>query len=231
LLAFKVNLYRYTVARGDSAEAAAVRLALITRAGAFTDVVVSGDDTGGTGGGDGATGGDQRMLQFELRLGLPPKVLAGIAGLMCCSPEEATAIAAALGTSSSSSSGGGVVDDASDVAHDAAPIAFVDIEGRVTVQLAPESRRRAGRYVAYILKQVEPVVCGGDRGDDDDDEGVDTFGEVPDGVDAETWRAAYRLQSGARGVFRAAEAPLDDNSLLSRGEWIDAAVADLLIAY
>ena len=92
------------------------------------------------------------------------------------------------------------------------------------------------RYnVAYILKQVEPVVCGG--GDEDEyGDGLDGYGfeaaetpAAPAGVDSERWLAACRLRSGARGVFAAAEAPLDDASLLARGEWVDSAVADLLV--
>ena len=96
--ALDFNLRRYTegalkgglasVARGDSREAAAARMALLVRAGAFT-----------ADGGEGAKGGGgagQRMLQFELRLGTSPRVLAGIAGLMCCTPDEALAMADAV---------------------------------------------------------------------------------------------------------------------------------------
>lgn len=282
--AFRAGLE--SVARGDSAQAAAARHALLARAGAFTpDTSDDGDgkypydnDGIGGGGGDvdearsaGAAPSEQRMLQFDLRLGLPPKVLAGIAGIMCCAPEEAIAVAAAVGVLPGGGGaaaggegknphdvdgigGGGEGEgEGDDVASAASPdsdasadnrIAFVDIEGRVAVRLAAESRRRAGRYVAYILEQVEPVVCGERGGDDDDDEEDDrddrdaaasgeaaAFGdEVPEGVDAETWTAACRLRSGARGVFRAVETQLDDASLLARGEWIDAAVADLLVA-
>ena len=234
-----------SVARGDSAEAAAARLALLARAGVFTDNASTALEGGGGGMDDttaaaaAAVADEQRMLQFELRLGCPPKVLAGIAGIMCCTPEETIAIASALSDDDAGDAGDagdaaaaaadGSSSSSSSSSPDVAPIAFVDIEGRVTVRLAEESRRRAGRYVAYILDQVEPMVCGG--GDDRSSADADAETDVLEGVDEETWEAACRLQSGARGVFRAVETQLDDTSLLTRGEWIDAAVADLLVAY
>jgi hypothetical protein len=42
------------------------------------------------------------------------------------------------------------------------------------------------------------------------------------------WQSARRLRHGARAVFHAAAIPLDNDSLLNNGEWIDDAVADLL---
>ena len=252
------------MARDDPAAAAAARLTLLARVGAFTDshclpmvyppTYNVGSDAGDLNGDRAITKdtaadtaaavpGKQRMLQFELRLGVPPRVLAGIAGLMCCTPEEATSIAAVVvdsqqrgpGSSNGSGSGGisldgsphlsttqpisdgeigsdsggggakagesGGEDDVvvnasasasasastnmrsrveagsemevgsglgttsglgsgSGLGSAAGAVAFVDLDGRIRVQLGAESRRRAGRYVAYILKQVEPVVCG-----------------------------------------------------------------------
>ena len=179
------------VARGDSKDEAAARLALLMRAGVFSDG--SGDEW------------DRRVLEFELRLGSPPRVLAGIAGIMCCTADESKSITAAV-------SGGGT---------------GVGGEGEavVDVRLSAESRRRAGRYVAYILDQVEPTVCG-ESGEVDWEDDVAS----PEGVDVMTWRAACRLRRGARGVFLAARPALTDESLLDRGEWIDAAVASLLVA-
>ena len=108
--------------------------------------------------------------------------------------------------------------------------------------------------MAYILEQVEPMVCGDistaaaeeedseenhvnreDVEEEEDEEevaGAVYHGEAPyENIDNETWRAACRLQSGARGVFRSAHAQLDDASLTegARGAWVDAAVADLFV--
>ena len=159
---------------------------------------------------------DQRALAFELRLGDAPRVLAGIAGLMCCAPEEAIAIADAVANSF-----GGCVMDEEEEEDDEGATARVDASGRVRVRLLPESRRRAGRYVAYVLAQVEPVVLArrlkpgtatGDGLGKATGDGVTGDGAIGDGVgdgtgddsgaDAGTRAAAARVRAGAERTFR-----------------------------
>ena len=138
-----------SVSAGDDPRAAVAREDLLVRAGVFDRPRrgVAPDDA------------DQRALAFELRLGDAPRVLAGIAGLMCCAPEEAIAIAAAVANSF-----GGCIMDEEEEEEDEGATARVDASGRVRVRLLPESRRRAGRYVAYVLAQVEPVVLANGTG-------------------------------------------------------------------
>ena len=102
-------------------------------------------------------------------MGERPVALAGVAGLMCCSPEEAEAIEAVLAASF-----GGCVMDGFDEEEEeeggegSGAVARVDDAGRVKVRLAPESRRRAGKYVAFVLDQLEGIACGEDVGGDEE---------------------------------------------------------------
>ena len=74
-----------SVASGDSEEEAAARESLLVKAGAFS--VEEGEE------GEEEGGASARALQFELKLGTPPAVLAGISGVMCCAGDEAMAMA------------------------------------------------------------------------------------------------------------------------------------------
>jgi hypothetical protein len=163
-------------------------------------------------------GGQERALQFEVKLGERPKVLAGIAGLMCCTEDEALAVRRAMMTF-----GGCVMDEEEEDTEDA--VAVVDMSGRLKVRLCQESRRRTGRYVAFILDRVEPMACG--------EGGESSGGEspAPGGVDDANWSAALRVRAGAREVFRATNAMLENDALLTDGGWIDDAVASILNIY
>ena len=226
-----------SVASSDDSRAAVAREDLLVRAGVFDRPRRGGapDDA------------DQRALAFELRLGDAPRVLAGIAGLMCCAPEEAIAIADAVANSF-----GGCVMDEEEEEDDEGATARVDASGRVRVRLLPESRRRAGRYVAYVLAQVEPVVLASDEtgdgtgdgatGDGATGDGATGDGATGDGVtgdgngndigaDAGTRAAAARVRAGAERTFRSLDDSLTDDALLTGGEWIDEAVSKILVAY
>jgi hypothetical protein len=142
---------------------------------------------------------------------------------MCCAPDEAIAIAAAV----ANSFGGCIMDDDEEDEEDEGATARVDASGRVRVRLLPESRRRAGRYVAYILAQVEPVVLANDG--DGDGDGVGAGAGY--GADAGTRAAAARVRAGAERTFRSLDDSLTEDALLTRGEWIDEAVSKILVAY
>jgi hypothetical protein len=195
-----------SVAKDDSEEATVAREDLLVRSGAFDAAGVN------------EAGGQERALQFEVKLGERPKVLAGIAGLMCCTEDEALAVRRAMMTF-----GGCVMDEEEEDTEDA--VAVVDMSGRLKVRLCQESRRRAGRYVAFILERVEPMACG--------EGGESSGGEspAPGGVDDANWSAALRVRAGAREVFRATNAMLENDALLTDGGWIDDAVASILNIY
>ena len=117
------------------------------------------------------------------------------------------------------------------------------------VRLLPESRRRAGRYVAYVLAQVEPVVLASDgtgdgatgdgagkrNGDGSEDgangDGVGDGNGNDIGADAGTRAAAARVRAGAERTFRSLDDSLTDDALLTGGEWIDEAASKILVAY
>ena len=167
--------------------------------------------------GAGTERGTERELHFEVKVGERPKVLAGIAGLMCCSEEEVLAI-----------KGIDVVwrlrmDEEEE--EDEGAVAFVDMSGRLKVRLCQESRRRAGRYVAFILDQVEPMACGPSG---DDLLSLDTV--KPDAVDADAWWATVRLRTAAKEVF-VINVTLEEEAIKRDGGWIDEAVASILNIY
>lgn len=197
-----------SVAKGDSAESAVAREDLLVRSGAF-------DARNGA----GTERGTERELHFEVKVGERPKVLAGIAGLMCCSEEEVLAIKRAL-----MSFGGCVMDEEEE--EDEGAVAFVDMSGRLKVRLCQESRRRAGRYVAFILDQVEPMACGPSG---DDLLSLDTV--KPDAVDADAWWATVRLRTAAKEVFAITNVTLEEEAIKRDGGWIDEAVASILNIY
>ena len=197
-----------SVAKGDSAESAVAREDLLVRCGAFD-----------ARNGGGTERGTERELHFEVKVGERPKVLTGIAGLMCCSEEEVLAMKRAL-----MSFGGCVMDEEEE--EDEGAVAFVDMSGRLKVRLCQESRRRAGRYVAFILDQVEPMACGPSG---DDLLSLDTV--KPDAVDADAWWATVRLRTAAKEVFAITNVTLEEEAIKRDGGWIDEAVASILNIY
>ena len=179
--------------------------------------------------------GSERALRFDLRVGESPVALAGVAGLMCCSPEEAETIDAVLAASF-----GGCVMDGFDEEEEeeegeegSGSVARVDDAGRVKVRLAPESRRRAGKYVAFVLDQLEGIACGEDVGGDEGGGGGGGGDAAAGGARRreDAFASARRLREGARAAFAHARANLDDETLLREGEWIDEAVARALAPY
>ena len=234
------------VAKDDDAGRRAARVNLLVRAGAFSSrrrrprrtressrsspaaAAARGDEPESFGTDEG---GSERALRFDLRVGERPVALAGVAGLMCCSPEEAEAIDAVL----AASFGGCVMDGFDDEEEEEGgegPVARVDDAGRVKVRLAPESRRRAGKYVAFVLDQLEGIACGEDVGGDEGG-GGGGGGDAAAGAARrrDAFASARRLREGARAAFAHARANLDDETLLREGEWIDEAVARALAPY
>ena len=140
-------------------------------------------------------------LSFVVSVRGAPKTLGGIAGVMCCDADEVVAIAA----STIISANGGV-------------------DGALFV-LKPESRRRAGRYVAWLLTQIESFVCGAS------DEEVREYERIADdvgGVYKSRFRDAKALRIGARETFKIVHRRLTDEALLSDGAWIDDATKRLV---
>ena len=119
--------------------------------------------------------------------------------------------------------GGCVLDEEEE---DEGAVAFVDMSGRLKVRLCQESRRRAGRYVAFILDQVEPMACGPSG---DDLLSLDTV--KPDAVDADAWWATVRLRTAAKEVFAITNVTLEEEAIKRDGGWIDEAVASILNIY
>jgi hypothetical protein len=102
----------------------------------------------------------------------------------------------------------------------------------VKVRLAPESRRRAGKYVAFVLDQLEGIACGEDVGGDEEGGGGGGGDAAAGGARRrDAFASARRLREGARAAFAHARANLDDETLLREGEWIDEAVARALAPY
>ena len=99
-------------------------------------------------------------------------------------------------------------------------------ERTAQVRLCQESRRRAGRYVASILDQVEPMACGPSGGDL---LSLDTV--KPDAVDADAWWATVRLRTAAKEVFAITNVTLEEEAIKRDGGWIDEAVASILNIY
>ena len=142
-------------------------------------------------------------LSFVVSARAKPTVLGGVAGLMCCDAEEVVAVAAA------------------------ATVASKGVGERACLfELKPESRRRAGRYVAWLLTQVEAFVCGAT---DEEVAESERVAESVGGVFAERFATAKRVRLGAQGTFATAQKSLTDEELLRDGAWIDAAVDALVV--
>ena len=139
-------------------------------------------------------------LRFRVEAFSKPVSVAGVAGIACCSASEVHAMCASLETRREGSAG------------ISSPIA-----------LCPESRRRAGRYAAFILARVEPAAVGAAVA------GIAAAGSRPDGSSSGAARRnafamATRAREGAVATFRSFDAILRNESLLEDGSWIDEAV-------
>lgn len=142
-------------------------------------------------------------LSFVITARQPAKVLGGIAAVMCCTADEVVAIAASTVISAN---GGG--------------------DGALFT-LEPESRRRAGRYVAWLLTQVEAFVCG--SGEEEIAQ-LETMAKDIGEDFARRFETAKRTRAGAQGTFSIAQKWLTDEALLSdEGAWVDEA-AKLLVS-
>ena len=145
-----------------------------------------------------------------MTLGERPGALAGIAGVACCAPEEARAMHDCVFPGGSS-------------AKEKAT-SNVTKSNRACVSLRPESRRRAGRYVAFLLARVAPTATGGDV--EAGEEECPMRETEAARAEAETaLAAATRAREGARATFRWLEPALENDALLEDGAWIEDAVA------
>ena len=149
-------------------------------------------------------------VAFTVTLGERPGALAGIAGVACCAPEEARAMHDCVFPGGSS-------------AKEKAT-SNVTKSNRACVSLRPESRRRAGRYVAFLLARVAPTATGGDV--EAGEEECPMRETEAARAEAETaLAAATRAREGARATFRWLEPALENDALLEDGAWIEDAVA------
>ena len=191
------------VASEDDETVSAARFALLERCG-----LVAAEPALDEQNGRGSRERDARdvALQFTVTLGERPGALAAIAGVACCSPEEALAMHEGVFS---------------------APATDVRLENksrRDCVSLRPESRRRAGRYVAFLLARVAPTATGGDVEAGEED--VSMRETETARAEAETaLAAATRAREGARATFRWLEPALENEALLEDGAWIENAVA------
>ena len=196
------------VASEDDETVSAARFALLERCG-----LVAAEPALDEQNGRGSRERDARdvALQFTVTLGERPGALAAIAGVACCSPEEALAMHEGVFS---------------------APATDVRLENksrRDCVSLRPESRRRAGRYVAFLLARVAPTAAGGDLLDADGEEdapgGVETGTGTSASAREEALAAATRARDGARATFEWLEPELENDALLEDGAWLEDAVA------
>ena len=150
-------------------------------------------------------------VAFTVTLGERPGALAGIAGVACCAPEEARAMHDCVFSGGSS-------------AKEKACLSNLTKSDRACVSLRPESRRRAGRYVAFLLARVAPTATGGDVEAGEED--VSMRETETARAEAETaLAAATRAREGARAAFTWLEPVLENEALLEDGAWIEDAVA------
>ena len=141
-------------------------------------------------------------LSFVLSIRGPPKTLGGIAGVMCCDADEVVAIAASAVISANGGGGDGA-----------------------SFSIKPESRRRAGRYVAWLLTQVETFVCGAT---DDDIVDLERVARDIGGTFESRFNDVKALRVGARATFAIVQRRLTDAALLANGDWIDEATKRLV---
>ena len=199
------------VAAEDDETTAEKRFALLERCG-LVDELQSADfasaDEGEKKKHVGEREGDV-ALQFTVTLGERPGALAGIAGVACCAPEEIRAMHEGVFSSTSTTRGSGKTEKETEK------------EKRDCVCLCPESRRRAGRYVAFLLARVAPTATGGDVAAEQDD----CTDETETSPARAALAAATRAREGARAAFRWLEPALENETLLEDGAWIEDAVA------
>jgi hypothetical protein len=148
-------------------------------------------------------------VQFTVTLGERPRALAGIAGVACCAPEEVRAMHEGVFSRPPTPPARGVGKTELETSRDC-------------VSLCPESRRRAGRYVAFLLARVAPTATGGDVAAYDNG-GTDDTESSP--AKAAALAAATRAREGARAAFTWLEPVLENEALLEDGAWIEDAVA------
>ena len=148
-------------------------------------------------------------VQFTVTLGELPSALAGIAGVACCAPEEVRAMHEGVFSRPPTPPARGVGKTELEISRDC-------------VSLCPESRRRAGRYVAFLLARVAPTATGGDVAACDTG-GTDDTESSP--AKAAALAAATRAREGARAAFTWLEPVLENEALLEDGAWIEDAVA------
>lgn len=148
-------------------------------------------------------------LQFTVTLGELPNALAGIAGVACCAPEEVRVMHEGVFSRPPTPPARGVGKTELEISRDC-------------VSLCPESRRRAGRYVAFLLARVAPTATGGDVAAYDNG-GTDDTESSP--AKAAALAAATRAREGARAAFAWLEPVLENEALLEDGAWIEDAVA------
>ena len=148
-------------------------------------------------------------VQFTVTLGERPRALAGIAGVACCAPEEVRAMHEGVFSRPPTPPARGVGKTELEISRDC-------------VSLCPESRRRAGRYVAFLLARVAPTATGGDVAAYDNG-GTDDTESSP--AKAAALAAATRAREGARAAFAWLEPVLENEALLEDGAWIEDAVA------
>lgn len=192
------------VASEDDEATSAKRSALLEKCG-LVSAGPSPGDVASPGFGDGDGDGERDVaLQFTVTLGERPGALAAIAGVACCSPAEALAMHEVVFSESSTR------EDESERRRDC-------------VVLCPESRRRAGRYVAFLLARVAPTATGGDVAAGE--EGVHGETETETSPARAALAAATRARDGARATFEWLEPALENEALLEDGAWLEDAVA------
>ena len=201
------------VASEDDEATSLKRFALLEKCGLAASSGLPGDspspDVSYPASGDAHRGEGEREIAhvaFTVTLGERPGALAGIAGVACCAPEEARAMHEGVFSSSSTKEKAETKSN------------------RACVSLCPESRRRAGRYVAFLLARVAPTATGGDVEAGAED--VPMRETEAARAEAETaLAAATRAREGARATFRWLEPALENEALLEDGAWIENAVA------
>ena len=201
------------VASEDDEATSLKRFALLEKCGLAASSGLPGDspspDVSYPASGDARRGEGEREIAnvaFTVTLGERPGALAGIAGVACCAPEEARAMHEGVFSSSSTKEKAETKSN------------------RACVSLCPESRRRAGRYVAFLLARVAPTATGGDVEAGAED--VPMRETEAARAEAETaLAAATRAREGARATFRWLEPALENEALLEDGAWIENAVA------
>lgn len=142
-------------------------------------------------------GNDSRALQFTVTVNTPPNALAGIAGIACCDSNEIESLYERTVN---------IGDGTGENTEPQKPFSF-----------SPESRRRAGRYVAFLLGHIQSTAVGEDIADRQGSSRGSSELE-------EAFVFAKRSRDGAVSVFLSIEPMLANESLLENGEWIDDAV-------